>query len=609
MARRTRGAPSAGVGLTAGLLDKIFPFHFVLDAELTVHQMGPSLRKFCPDVTAGSPLSALALVVSPRDVTSFAAMRLRPDALFVLETACGGLKLRGQMLHDAATGMLLFVGSPWITDLASISELGLTLGDFAVGDNVLDYLLLMQSQAAALTQARDLANRLQDSAAELHHQATHDSLTGLPNRRLLAERFGQALRLDARTGTSTGLLLIDLDRFKEVNDTFGHHFGDELLQQIGPRVAGELRDIDTVARLGGDEFAVLLPTVGGLADAERVAARLQAALETPFHVHGLDLDVEASVGIVISGRHGSDMITLMRHADIAMYAAKSRNLRVFVYHPDADRHSAVKLALLGDLRRALDRGELELFYQPKVSIASCDITGVEALVRWQHPEHGLLPPAEFIPLAEQTGLIEPLSRYVLSAALAQARDWLDADRPLTVSVNLSARNLLDDGLPDLVGELLARHGVPAAALQLEVTESALMGQPEDARRLLARLTAVGVRISIDDFGAGYTSLGQLTALPVSELKIDGSFVAAMGENPANATIVRSVIDLGHNLGLTIVAEGVETEQALASLAGFGCDLAQGYHLCPPLPREAFDTWCAGRRITGGDWATRSRAGS
>ncbi|MBE3074424.1 MAG: diguanylate cyclase, partial [Actinobacteria bacterium] len=242
------------------------------------------------------------------------------------------------------------------------------------------------------------------------HDSLHDALTGLPNRTLLADRFGQALRTDARTGTSTGLLLIDLDRFKEINDTFGHHYGDELLAQVGPRLSGAVRAVDTVARLGGDEFAVLLPDVGSVDNATAVAATLQVALEAPFHVEGIDLDVEASFGVVLSGEHGKDATTLLRHADIAMYVAKAQNLGVFAYESDADGHSPTKLALLGDLRRALERGELILHYQPKLSIATGDVVGVEALVRWQHPERGLVFPDEFIPLAEHTGLIGPLTR-------------------------------------------------------------------------------------------------------------------------------------------------------------------------------------------------------
>src|SRR5665647_1332201 len=262
-------------------------------------------------------------------------------------------------------------------------------------------------------------------SAELTHRTSHDPLTGLPNRTLLADRPGQALRGDARTGTRTGLLLLDLDRFKEINDTFGHHHGDEVLAQVGPRLAGVVRDVDTVARLAGDEFAVLLPEVGSVADATAVAAKLRAALETPFHVEGIDLDVEVSVGVVLSGEHGQDATTLLQRADIAMLAAKAQNLGVSVYDPDLDGHSPAKLALFGDLRRALDRGELVLHYQPQVGISTGDVVGVEALVRWQHPERGLVFPDEFIPFAEHTGLIGPLTRHVLDTACAQAvsRTW------------------------------------------------------------------------------------------------------------------------------------------------------------------------------------------
>jgi len=436
--------------------------------------------------------------------------------------------------------------------------------------------------------------RLLDAArARTVHGSLHDGLTGLPNRTLLAERVEHALT-HARDGTRAALLLIDLDHFKDVNDTFGHHYGDALLRQVGPRLAGVLRDSDTVARLGGDEFAVLLPDVASVTDATQVATKLVAALEQPFHVEGVDLDVEASIGVVVSGEHGTDSRLLLQRADIAMYVAKSQNLGVAIYDPAVDGHSPAKLALLGDLRRALDRGQLVLHYQPKLSISTGAVTGVEALVRWQHPERGLVSPDNFIPLAERTGLIGPLTRQVLDTALAQARAWSDAGRPLAVSVNLSARNLLDERLPAQVAELLAAHGVPAALLELEVTESAIMTEPVRARRLLQELAALGVRLSLDDFGAGYTSLGQLRSLPISELKIDRSFVLTMVEDRSNALIVQSVVDLGHNLGLTLVAEGVESASALAALAALGCDVAQGYHLSRPLPCAEFDLWRADR---------------
>jgi diguanylate cyclase (GGDEF)-like protein len=429
------------------------------------------------------------------------------------------------------------------------------------------------------------------------HDSLHDPLTGLPNRTLLADRIGRALSEDARLGTSTGLLLIDLDRFKEVNDTFGHDYGDKLLTQVGTRLAGAVPERDTVAHLGGDEFAVLLVDVGTLENATGVAARLGAALERPFFVDGVDLDVEASIGVVLSGVHGQDTTTLLRRVDSAMFVAKAQNLGIYACEPDADGHTPTKLALLGELRRALDQGELILHYQPKINVSTGDVVGVEALIRWQHPERGLVFPDDFIPFAENTGLIGPLTIHVLDVALAQSRKWSDAGRPLTVSVNLSARNLLDEGLPGQVAALLAAHGVAPDLLDLEVTESAIMTEPVRARKVLEELSTLGIRISLDDFGAGYTSLGELKNLPISELKIDRSFVMAMAEDPNDALIVRSVVDLGHNLGLTIVAEGVETEQALNALAGFGCDVAQGYHLSHPIPSAAFGTWCAGRRIT------------
>jgi diguanylate cyclase (GGDEF)-like protein len=438
---------------------------------------------------------------------------------------------------------------------------------------------------------------LEVERARAVHDSLHDALTGLPNRTLLADRLEQALSVDARLGTSTGLLLIDLDRFKDVNDTFGHDYGDKLLTQVGTCLAGAVAGRDTVARLGGDEFAVLLVDVGSLDNAMGVAARLRAALETPFLVEGLDLDVEASIGVVLSGMHGQDTTTLLRRADIAMYVAKAQNLGVCAFAPDDDGHTPTKLALLGELRRALERGELILHYQPQINVSTGDVVGVEALIRWQHPERGLIQPDDFIPLAEHTGLIGPLTSHVLDVALAQARKWSDAGRPLTVSVNLSARNLLDEGLPGEVKELLGAHGVAPELLNLEVTESATMTEPVRAKKVLEELSTLGIRISLDDFGSGYTSLGQLKDLPISELKIDRSFVMAVTGESSNALIVRSVVELGHNLGLTIVAEGVETQQILSAVAGLGCDVAQGYHLSHPITAGAFDTWCSGRRIT------------
>jgi diguanylate cyclase (GGDEF)-like protein len=388
---------------------------------------------------------------------------------------------------------------------------------------------------------------------------------------------------------------MDLDRFKEVNDTFGHHYGDELLRQIGPRLRTRLRNSDTIARLGGDEFAILLPNVGTLAAATAVADAVQLALEKPFHVEGVDLDVEASIGVVVSGEHGDDASSLLQHADTAMYVAKGRDLGVFAYESDTDTHSPGRLALLGELRSAIENEELFLHFQPKLGIGTGEVIGVEALVRWDHPTRGIVYPDDFVPLAEHTGLIGPLTRFVLITALTQAKSWSDQGFPLQVAVNLSARSLLDEHLPREVAELLAAHEVPAGLLKLEVTESAIMADPARASRLLRELADLGVDISIDDFGVGYTSLGQLKTLPITELKIDKSFVMTMNEDSSDALIVQSVIDLGHNLGLTIVAEGVESAEALDQLTAYGCDDAQGYHFCRPVAGPAFDDWLADYR--------------
>jgi diguanylate cyclase len=424
------------------------------------------------------------------------------------------------------------------------------------------------------------------------HDALHDALTGLPNRTLLADRFEQALRAGKRASSTTALLLIDLDRFKEVNDTLGHHVGDQLLAQIGPRLSAALRGADTVARLGGDEFAVLLPDVDGLTGALDVASRLRSALAQPFHVEDVELDIDASVGVVISGVHGDSAQELLQRADIAMYVAKQHKRGVVVYDPENDDHSPERLSLLGQLRRGIERAELFLHYQPKVSLSTGEMVGVEALVRWQHPERGLISPNEFIPLAEHTGLIGPLTVAVLNMALAQAKAWADGGHPIPVAVNISARSLVDEDFANKVADLLARHDVPPVLLEVEVTESAVMLEPERAARVLKQLHALGVRIAIDDFGAGYTSLAQLRNLPVSELKIDKSFVLTMHSNRDDALIVRSMVDLGHSLNMKVVAEGVETAQAFGALADFQCDVAQGYHLCRPVLADAVMPWRA-----------------
>jgi diguanylate cyclase (GGDEF)-like protein len=419
-------------------------------------------------------------------------------------------------------------------------------------------------------------------------QALHDALTGLPNRTLLRQRAEDAL-VDAGAG-AVALVLIDLDRFKEINDTLGHAYGDVVLQAVADRLRGAVRSSDTVARLGGDEFAILLPSVVEEESARLLAVRALAAMETPIEVDDVSLDVDASIGIALSGTHGDDVESLLQNADIAMYSAKDRSLGVCVYDASLNDHSPERLGLLGQLRRAIDNGELVLHFQPKVALPGARVCGVEALVRWEHPQRGLIPPGDFIPLAERTPLIRPLTRYVVDAALQQCARWRDDGRVLTVAVNVSARNLLDEHFVDEVEELLSYWQVPASCLELEVTESAIMADPDRARRILTRLAECGVTLSIDDFGAGYTSLAQLKDLPVHQLKIDRSFIASMAADPSNALIVRSVVELGHNLGLATVAEGVEDEVTCDRLGAMGCDVAQGYYVCRPMAAEQLEDW-------------------
>jgi diguanylate cyclase (GGDEF)-like protein len=427
------------------------------------------------------------------------------------------------------------------------------------------------------------------------HDSLHDSLTGLPNRQLLATRLHAAVHTSERVG----LVLLDLDRFKEINDTLGHRCGDELLTRVGPRLTATVRATDAVARLGGDEFAVLLPDVTSLDDVLRVVEKLRLTIELPIQIAGADLSVEASVGVVVSGEHGDDAQTLLRRAEVAMYVAKERNRGVAVYDASEDAHDPGRLALLTELRRAIDQQELVLHYQPKISLATGEVCGVEALVRWEHPQRGLVAPDRFIPLAEHTGLIGPLTRYVLDVALRQARRWADEGHPLPIAVNLAARNLADPHLCDDVLALLETHRVPANLLCLELTESAITTEPEHALHLLTRLRAAGVSLSVDDFGTGYTSLGQLKNLPITELKIDRTFVGTMTTERSNGLIVRSIVDLARNLGLTTVAEGVEDAATFTALATNGCAVAQGYHMSRPLAADAFDRWYADARAVYG----------
>ena len=441
--------------------------------------------------------------------------------------------------------------------------------------------------------------RLRRQAREKEHQAMHDALTGLPNRSLFLERLRQVM--GEMPQAVIGVMIMDLDRFKEVNDTLGHHVGDLLLQEVGRRLQTVVFDRDVVARLGGDEFAILLPDVQDRSKSRVVAEKLLKTLEQPFDLEGLELNVTSSIGIALFPEHGNDVESLIRRADVAMYRAKEAHDRYEIYGTETDPYVSGQLELLGELHRAIVNGELAVFYQPKVEFGSGRPVGAEALVRWHHPRHGLLPPNRFIPLAEPTGIIKPLTLYVLETALGQCKLWHEQGFDLTVAVNLSARNLLDLQFPDDVGQLLEAKAVPAAWLVLEITESTLMADPLRAKEVLTRLSRMGIELAIDDFGTGYSSLASLQQLPVDEIKIDKSFVLNMASNGDNAMIVRSVIELARNLRLRTVAEGVENEEIYRRLEGLSCDVAQGFYLSRPIPADALRIWLS-RKTAGSEAA-------
>ena len=426
-----------------------------------------------------------------------------------------------------------------------------------------------------------ISRALRAQVDENRLQATHDALTGLPNRRLLYERTSAAIE-----DGPAAILIADLDRFKEVNDTLGHDHGDELLVDVAARLRSALRPTDVLARLGGDEFAVLRPGVGDEAEARVLAEVVRTVLAAPIDVGGTTVAVEGSVGVALAPLHGNDVMSLVKRADVAMYEAKRRRSGVELYDAASDHHHPDRLALVAELPRAMRDGELVLAYQPKIDLQTGRPRGVEALVRWDHPDRGILPPGEFIPSAELTSQIRPLTLYVLDRALADHRRWALEGIVLPVAVNLAAPSIVDQRLPGEVARLLARHGVDGSAVTLEISESTVMGQAGNAPRVLADLRALGVRLSLDDFGTGQTSLAHLRKLPLDELKIDRSFV--MGDDG----MIASVVEMAHRLGLRVVAEGVETPEAAASLARTGCDEAQGFLYAKPMWADAVPAYHA-----------------
>jgi diguanylate cyclase (GGDEF)-like protein len=570
-------------------------------------------------ILAGLVVGTLALRswrVDPRWASLGAAFLVLcvADILYLLQVAGGAneASLVPNLIYMAAVGLLALAAWQPAGDAApdrvdgwsmllvpgafALGAVGLMIHDHFQGLDPLGLALAVLTIVAALIRTA-LSFRDLRSLAETRREATTDELTSLPNRRLFLRTVDDTIAKARAAQDPAALLIIDLDRFKELNDALGHHAGDELLRQLGPRLADTVRSTDLLARLGGDEFGLLLASPASREAALNAASRIREALRRPFEVQGLHLHVGASIGIALFPSDADTAHRLVQHADVAMYRAKARGTAWEVYSPEFDDHSRDALELASELSDAISDDQLELHFQPIADVRERRVVGMEALVRWNHPTRGLLPPSVFIPVAEQSGLMRNLTRWVIDSALECARALRDQGHDLRLSVNVSAPDLLDAEFPNEVAAALAEHGVDPAALILEVTETSIMSDRVRVSDVLGRLAEVGVAISLDDFGTGYSSLLHLKTLPVSELKIDRGFVAGMATSATDWEIVRATIQLAHNLGLSAVAEGVEDEAAWQALCGLGCEMIQGYYLARPLPPGDLHAFLAARPLS------------
>ncbi len=570
--------PALAAQLTASILqDRI--------ARKPWWQMGFNIGQYTLSLTAAAGVLALFGTYGTLHLNGFKPI----DLAAVLGAAAAYFAVNLLLVTRATT---LYQGIPFSRALQSDLPFGLSVGAVLlclapVVVTVLEFSRILYPLLLVPLVGVYISGRQSVRTATAEHLARHDSLTELPNRRWFLEAVGQALN-DPALSTG-GLLLVDLNGFKEVNDTLGHHHGDLVLREVGPRLRAAFRSEDLLARLGGDEFAVFMPG----ADFEVASAavqRLQDALHRPVDVDEISIELDASIGLAWYPDNGGDVDTLLQRADVAMYRAKAGHQSLVTYRSEDDYHSPERLVLATDLRRALGDDQLVLHYQPQVELASGRPVAAEGLVRWQHPHRGLLAPLEFIAVAERSGLIKDLTYCVLDLGVRDLRRWSEEGRWLSLSLNVSVRSLLDRRFPEEVEKLLARHGVDGKALTLELTESSLMVDPEVAKKTMRHLAELGVSVAIDDFGTGYSSLAYLTDLPIGELKIDKSFVRAMGSDARNAIVVRSTIELAHNLGLRTVAEGIEDAFTFERLRALGCERAQGFHMSEPLPAASFASW-------------------
>jgi diguanylate cyclase (GGDEF)-like protein len=572
------------------VLAAVFPFHLVLDRGLRVLQAGGSVQRLHGPDIVGMDLSQLFEVTTPKVAATFEAFASSPRSLFLLRSVTSeGLVLRGQMLHEPGADVVFFVGSPWITRTTDFVDLGLTLDDFPAADAVVDYVLLLQNQSSSLVEAKDLAERLNESAQRLEHQAFHDALTGLPNRALLTRHLRERIAVPDEGERDLTVLLLDLDGFKSVNDSYGHSAGDSVLEVVSRRLRAIARRGDLVARFGGDEFVLVLEADHREPESDDpvsvVAERLIAVLSQPIPLPPdgqVSVSLSASVGVA-RHRASESADDLLRNADLAMYAAKSRGKsRYERYSPAMHTASQRRLALAGELRGAAELGQLRLDYQPILALDEDRFVGAEALLRWQHPTHGLLLPHDFIALAEETGAIVDMGAWVLNQACRELRGWQDmctGSRPLGVAVNISARQLGPELLAT-VEQALYSNGIAPEDLTLEITESVIVDGDSQAHLSLGELKRLGVVLAIDDFGTGHSSLGRLRDYDFDELKIDRSFVNDL--DAGSPTLVAAQITLAQDLGMGVVAEGVETRAQLTYLRNARCPKAQGYLISKPI---------------------------